>query len=64
MVSLRIEVYIWNIVIMSEKSFEAEIVIIEIPQFYCEIRRARSQVSSLVVVVDAIDWILDRGSAY
>lgn len=53
-IAFWVEGYEGNVVIMSKQSFEAKIVIIEIPKLNREIRRTGSEVSALLIVGNVI----------
>jgi len=40
--------------IMAEKSFKAQVVVVEVPQLYSQIRRTRYKVLALAIVVNAV----------
>lgn len=49
-----------DVVVMPEKSLEAEIVVVEVPELDGEIRRAAGDIPALVIVADVIDRIYVR----
>jgi hypothetical protein len=56
-VTLWVEVYIRNVVIVPIECFKAEVVIIDVPELDGEIGGAGGEVAALLVVVDVIDRI-------
>jgi hypothetical protein len=53
-IPFRIEIDVGDVVVMAIESLEAEVVVIDIPKFDREVRRARHQVTALVIVVHIV----------
>lgn len=56
-VTVHDKVDVTYIVIVTMKSFATNVIIIEVPQLYTKIAGRWDEVISLIVIVDAVDWV-------
>ncbi len=56
-ISFRIKHYIAHIMIMTEQSLKTQIVIVNVPQFYSQVRRTTRYETALLVVTQVVDRI-------